>query len=444
MSLRKSSGNAPGLKRPWPLPPRRPRPEAVFLSPVRRVDRVATEERVCAVVFYDGPCRLPANPDRFRGKALTLVLAEMLERCGAKGTFCVVGDTSGNYPDRPGRRGDPAWSGAAYDHCPAIRMDDQGGAVHCPDLIARLLAGGHELANHSYSHRPFGPIPGRRGLSGLEAAVADLRKLQGVLEQGWGYPMSLASPPRGAEHIRGGFNAYDAYALMGYQYLGSSFDGGGRRTQSGRGAEAEAGWRTMERLLLADPDAFRGQIISLRDGFNAAGRTPAADCLERQLRLLTDHGYQVVTVSELLRRAPFRDVLPESPAGKDARRLLGEGWCPVYQDNTLRPGAPLTRGELAMMAFGREIAHRRVALIRSGRAPFRDVAPRHPYAAAAVLAVESGAMTAEGGRFRPEAAVTEAELRLFCTVRLGRELPPENWEAVTHGQFLRLAASLPE
>lgn len=438
MSLRKSPGTAPNPKHPWPP---RPRPEAVFLSPVRRIDRLATEERICAITFDDGPCRLPANPDRFRGKALTLVLAETLERYGARGTFCVVGDTSGNYPDRPGRRGAPAWSGAVYDHCPAIQMDDKGGAVHCPDLIARLLAGGHELANHSYSHRPFGPLPGRRGLSGLEAAVADLRKLQDVLERGWGYPMSLATPPRGADLIRGGFTAYDAYALMGYQYLGGSFDGGGRRPPVGYGAEVEAGWRLMERLLLADPDAFRGQIISLRDGLNAARRTPAVDCLERQLRLLTDHGYQVVTASELLRRAPFRDVLPDDPVGKDARRLLGEGWCPVYQDNTLRPDNPLTRGELAMMAFGREIAHRRVALIRSARAPFRDVAPRHPYAAAAVLAVESGAMTAPGGRFQPETPVRPADLQLFCTVRLGRELPPGKWDGVTHGQFFRLAAA---
>ena len=36
----------------------------VYLSPVRRVERVALHERVCAMTFDDGPCRLPANPGK--------------------------------------------------------------------------------------------------------------------------------------------------------------------------------------------------------------------------------------------------------------------------------------------------------------------------------------------------------------------------------------------
>lgn len=98
----------------------------VWLSPVRRVERLAAEERVCAMTFDDGPCRLPACPDRFRGKPLTLVLAELLERYEARGTFSVVGDTSGGYPDRVGRAGSSAWNGSAYDHFPAFGQDGQG------------------------------------------------------------------------------------------------------------------------------------------------------------------------------------------------------------------------------------------------------------------------------------------------------------------------------
>ena len=63
---------------------RRREKEALRISPVRRIERVAAAGRVCAITFEDGPCRLPALPDRFRGKPLTLVLAEMLERYGAK------------------------------------------------------------------------------------------------------------------------------------------------------------------------------------------------------------------------------------------------------------------------------------------------------------------------------------------------------------------------
>ena len=80
----------------------------VYLSPVRRIERVALKERLCAMTFDDGPCQLPANPDNFGGAPLTQVLLDTLEHYGAKGTFDVVGDTSSNYPDTAGQEGSPA------------------------------------------------------------------------------------------------------------------------------------------------------------------------------------------------------------------------------------------------------------------------------------------------------------------------------------------------
>ena len=418
----------------------------VYLSPVRRIEQVAARERICAMTFDDGPCRLPASPDRFRGKALTLVLAETLERYGARGTFDVVGDTSANYPDRAGKHGSASWGGVAYDHYPDFQKDDQGGVAHCPELVSRLLAGGHEIASHGYAHRLFGRKAllhgGRRCLPDLEAAEADLRLLHKTVEDGWGYPMRLCRPPRGEDGMKGGFTSYDVFALMGYQYLSAGFDGACRLPGRSYQAEVEAAWRPMERLLLEDPDAFRGQVIALKDGCNMARRTPVADALERQLRLLTDHGYKVVTASELLERAPFRDAAAESRTGRDARRLLRMGWCVAYQDNALRPERTLTRGELAMMAFGWETVRRRIELVRSGRAPFRDMAPRDPYAAAAVLAVETGAMAAPEGRFRPDDAVTPVEVAQFCATRLGRTPPLGDWERISRGAFFSLIAEL--
>lgn len=424
---------------------RRREKEALRISPVRRIERVAAAGRVCAITFEDGPCRLPALPDRFRGKPLTLVLAEMLERYGAKGTFAVVGDTSGNYPDHPGRAGSSSWNGAAWDHFPDFGRDGQGGAVRCPELISRLLAGGHEIASHGYAHVPFGWTAAqgvRRYLPDLGGVMTDLRRLHKVMEDGWGYPLRLSRPPRGVDNIKGGFSSYDAYALMGYQYLAAGFDGAGRAPMGSYEAEVGAVWQPMERLLLEDPDAFCGQIILMKDGCNMARRTPVADGLERQLRLLSDQGYRVVTVSELLEQAPFRDATADSGYGRAALRLLGLGWCPAFQDNTLRPEAVLTRGELAMMAYGWETVRRRVELIRAGKAPFRDMGPRDPYAAAAALAVETGSMAAPGGRFRPDAAVTPVELAQFCATRLGRTPPLGGWEKISHGEFFLLVVGL--
>lgn len=95
-----------------------------------------------------------------------------------------------------------------------------------------------------------------------------------------------------------------------------------------------------------------------------------------------------------------------------------------------------------MMAFGWETVRRRIELVNAGRAPFRDVEPRHPYAAAAVRAVETGAMAAVDGRFRPGDAVSATELAQFCSTRLGRTPPLGSWETLTHGEFFQIAAEL--
>lgn len=173
-----------------------------------------------------------------------------------------------------------------------------------------------------------------------------------------------------------------------------------------------------------------------------ARRTPVANGLDKQLQLLTDHGYRIVTVSELLEKSPFQDVLPDSGTGAAARRLLGRGWCVAYQDNTIRPDAVLTRGELAMMSFGWETVRQRIALVRSGRAPFRDLEPRHPYAAAAARASEIGAVTAVNGRFRPGDPVTSGELAQFCAARLGKTPELVNRNAFTHQEFFHTVVGL--
>ena len=418
----------------------------VYLSPVRRIERVALQERVCAMTFDDGPCRLPASPDNFEGKSLTLVLADTLERYGARGTFDVVGDTSSNYPDKAGKHGSASWGGVAYDHYPDFGKDDQGGVVHCPELVSRLLAGGHEITSHTYSHVLFGFKPlvyGRRKhLKGLEPVTGDLERLHELMQSKWNYTIRLSRPPHYVDSIQGGFTSYDAYALMGYQYMAASFDGAGWLPLASYEAEVEATWRPIEKALREDPDYFCGQIIFQKDGFNMARRTPIADGLDKQLQLLADKGYQVITVSELLARSPFQDVLPDSDTGRAARRLLEHGWCVAYRDNTVRPDQIITRGELAMTAYGWDAVRDRIALVRAGKAPFRDLPARHPYAAAAVLALRAGAVCAASGRFRPDEPAAAHDLAQFCAVCLGKKLSAEKEGVLTRGAFLQLAAKL--
>lgn len=418
----------------------------VYLSPVRRIERVATHERLCAMTFDDGPCRLPANPDHFDGKPLTLVLMETLERYHAKGTFDVVGDTSTNYPDKPGKHGSASWGGISYDHYPDFGQDAQGGIAHCPELVERLLQGGHEITSHTYTHVLFGRKPlvyGRRQyLPDWEAVVDDLQKFHSTMQTQWQYEVTLSRPPHYVDTIRGGFSSYDAYALMGYQYMAASFDGAGWLPLATYEAEVEATWRPMEKLLRENPDYFAGQIIFQKDGYNMARRSPVADGLAQQLKLLQDYGYRVVTVSELMAHSPLRDVLPESPVGRAAKRLLENRWCVAYRDNTLRAEQPLTRGELAMMAYGWDAVPERMAMMKTGTAPFRDLSCQHPYAAAAKLAVQAGALTAAGKTFSPDAPATAEDLAQVCRVRLGVAPAVPQTTHLTHGEGILLLDGL--
>lgn len=418
----------------------------VYLSPVRRIEQVALNERLCAMTFDDGPCRLPANPDNHDGKPLTLVLAETLEQYGARGSFDVVGDTSNNYPDHKGKHGSATWGGVAYDHYPDFAKDADGGAVHCPELIDRLLQGGHEITNHTYSHILFGRknlvYAQRKHLPDLESAVEDVKRLNHYLKEHHNYTMTLSRPPHYVDGIAGGFDSYDAYALAGVQYMAASFDGAGWLPLATYEAEVEAMWKPVAQKLAENPDYFCGQIIFQKDGYNMARRSPVADGLGKQLELLTQHGYQVVTVSELLERSPFRDVPQSDRRAAAARVLLEHSWCPAFRDNSLRPSTVLTRGALAMMAFGWDGVPLRVQLLRKERGlPFDDCKITHPYAAALILAQQKGCLTVSQGRIRPDDPVTAEELLQFLAAKLGKA--PEHIPAkVTHGNLFLLVADL--
>ena len=91
----------------------------------------------------------------------------------------------------------------------------------------------------------------------------------------------------------------------------------------------------IKRALEADPDVFCGQIIFQKDGYNMAKRTPVAVGLAKQLKLLKDYGYEVVTVNELLSESPFADLGREDPLFEKACSLLGEHGI-AYSDNTVR------------------------------------------------------------------------------------------------------------
>lgn len=353
-----------------------------LLYPVRRIEFVSPPKgrRVCAMTFDDGPCALPPNPwDSQEG--LTRVLLDALKEYGAKATFDVVGTTGENYPDTEGPAGDFTWSGVKFDHYPCFGKDKLAGAVNQPDLIGQILAEGHELANHGYAHRLFGPMRavygGRVHFTSMDEVTDDLWKLHRLIQDNFGYEMKLSRPPHYIDNIPGGGNSYDAYRVLGYQYMAASFDGAGWQPRASYEAEIEDMVAPMEKALREDPDSLNGKIIFQKDGSNMSLRTPIAHALPRQLELLKQAGYEVVTVSQLLALSPFEDVSADAPYLGALQTLIEKGHAVGYRNNTfqgekriteeefllmltppevLRQNRPITQKEL--LALGRDYVHR--------------------------------------------------------------------------------------
>ncbi len=348
--------------------------ETHHISYTRRIERIKTGERVVAMTFDDGPMDLPSTPDKFSGRSLTDILLDTLQEYEGFGTFDVIGDTGENYPDKAGKTGQADWGGVKFDHYPDINQDERGGAVNNERLMRRILDEGHQVTNHGYRHILFGKKPfvyGKRTyLSGIDAALEDLNRLHDHLKEHYGYEMTMGRPPHYVDKMAGGFTSYDVYDQMRYLYLAASFDGAGWLPMGSGSpeemlkAEVEAMVEPMRQKLEEDPNALCGQIIFQKDGYNMARRTPVAFGLQKQLALLKEYGYRVVTAEQLMERSPFLDLGKDDPDFEKLAALQKERGI-VYSDNRLRLGQIMTWGELAMLfAPRKEAIGRRVEKMR--------------------------------------------------------------------------------
>ncbi|MDR1158263.1 MAG: polysaccharide deacetylase family protein [Oscillospiraceae bacterium] len=387
-----------------------------YLSVCRRIECVyPPAERVCAMTFDDGPSALPTAPDVAKGRSLTAHLLDVLARSHAHATFDVIGSTAENYPDTAGEIHTHFVFGRAYDHYARFEQDDQAGALACACLLRRLTTEGHEPANHGYRHVLFGPnrtvYRSRRFFRTADEVLADLTRLHTLVERETGVGMTLARPPHYVDRIPDGHNAYDVYASMGYHYLAASVDGGG--WQPSRGSyedDVEDMVVPLRTLLRQDPNALRGAVIFQKDGYNMSCQTPIASALPRQLALLAEYGYRVVSVSQLLALSPFADLPPDDPCFAAAAALDRAGHAIGYKNNTFQPDRTVTRGELCFMAAPRAALADRRPFVSGARATgFSDIPGAHPYAPAAAWARETGLFT--GARFSPETPAAPAEIR---------------------------------
>lgn len=204
------------------------------------VSRVETTERVVALTFDDGPSE----------RGLDAVLPVLKARA-IPATFFLIGRT----------------------------------LERNPDLGARLLGDGHELGNHSYSHRPMLWLSQDDIAREVESTDAILRRV------GFRGPI-LFRPPFGRK-------------LLGLPwYLAST-----QRTTIMWDVDPESYVQAASDLVAYTREHVRpGSIIILHPMTKSGGETRAA--LPAIIDGLLSDGYRFVTVSELLALQEHSDAVP--------------------------------------------------------------------------------------------------------------------------------------
>jgi peptidoglycan/xylan/chitin deacetylase (PgdA/CDA1 family) len=192
------------------------------------VRRGAGTARRVALTFDDGPHQL------------TDAYLDVLDRYGARATFFVVGD--------------------------AVRAH--------PGAVLRMVARGHEVAGHGFTHKAFTKL-------GEAELLGELRRTAELLPPARdGRP--LVRPPHGATSVR----TLATSAWAGFTTVMWSRDSDDCRTDA-----------PADIVAKLDPTALEpGEIILLHEG---QSWTLAA--LPRILEALTQHGWRAVPVGEMLR-----------------------------------------------------------------------------------------------------------------------------------------------
>ncbi|MBR3715065.1 MAG: polysaccharide deacetylase family protein [Clostridia bacterium] len=195
-------------------------------------ERVSCDEKLIALTFDDGP-----------HKKYTSEILDILDEYSIKATFFVVGLCAEKYPE----------------------------------IIAREIASGHEIGNHTYSHIHL------RNANG-EQIAGEIDKTEQLLMENNGYSTTLFRPPEGVCN-----DTVRAVAKnMNYSLVLWTVD-----TKDWVPSSCES----IVNSVLSSVDG--GEIILMHDYVVGKSNTP--DALRIIIPKLIEEGYKFVTVSELLK-----------------------------------------------------------------------------------------------------------------------------------------------
>jgi len=157
-----------------------------------------------------------------------------------------------------------------------------------PELVKRLVAEGHDIGNHTFTHPNLGEVPGEITVLELNATQRLIESLTGRSTRLFRAPYFGDAEPTSPDEVEPAARAKE----LGYIIVGLRVDPDDWALP---GADAIV-QRTVDGLTNPDPDR-RGQVVLLHDGGGDRSQTVAA--LPTLIRELRRRGYRFVTVSEL-------------------------------------------------------------------------------------------------------------------------------------------------
>jgi peptidoglycan/xylan/chitin deacetylase (PgdA/CDA1 family) len=201
------------------------------------VTDVATSEKVVAFTFDDGPDPI-----------YTPLVLDVLKKYDAHATFFVLGLRAEKYPE----------------------------------IIKRMAQEGHEIGNHSYSHRNFG-----KG-GNVEYMRKEIERSNAIIYELSGQKDVLFRPP-------GGYLSDALIDLIKKEHITIAYWSYIQDTKDWKGRSAE---KISAHLI---KNIKPGQIIILHDGCDSGMATARA--VNLTLERLSKEGYRFLTVSELIKSA---------------------------------------------------------------------------------------------------------------------------------------------
>lgn len=165
-----------------------------------------------------------------------------------------------------------------YYNVPATFFVLGSQAEYHPEILRDIHNGGHEVANHSYSHINFAEIS-------LNQVVKEIEMTNDIIERQTGYKPEVIRPPYGSISN----SQLDYFRDKNYNFVNWSLD---TMDWNEEVNDPDIMMERVKRLL------HPGAIILLHDG--GGDRTNTAKLLPSLIEYIEEFGYELVTVSELL------------------------------------------------------------------------------------------------------------------------------------------------